>query len=168
MTDIPAGGIGLTSISGNVGKLIEFGQFLNGDGFKKWEHAFTSLGGGLILEAEPGGARIAQASEYSTVYWCNNIAAQFTAEQLQAVADATKKYVGVPYSFLDYDALAAHRLHIPAPGLKQYIANTGHQICSQLADQGYADAGLPLFRDGRWPGYVTPLAIYNLDRSLAK
>jgi hypothetical protein len=57
---------------------------------------------------------------------------------------------------LDYLALVAHRLHIPAPGLRQFIADTGHMICSQLVDEVYRRAGLIMFGDGRWPGYVTP------------
>lgn len=162
----PAGLIGLTHVHGEVGKFIEFGQWMNGDGFRSWEHAFVSLGNGLLIQAEPGGAKVAHVEMYPVIHWCENIAAQYTAEQLLVVADAAKHYIGVPYSFLDYGALAVHRLRIPVPGLKHYVADTGHMICSQLADQAYHDAGLPLFKDGRWPGYVTPLAIYNLDISL--
>jgi hypothetical protein len=178
---LPAvGTIGLTQISGDVGKAIEIGDFLNGQGFRDWEHAFLLGPNGTVLEAEPGGARIANISEYeqATVYWCTSIAAQFTDEKLAAIWDqAVQKYGpdtghksatgGVPYSFLDYGALAAHRLHIPVPGLRGYIADTGHQICSQLCDTAYSDQGCHLFA-GAWPGYVTPLGLWNLDQQIRR
>jgi hypothetical protein len=74
---------------------------------------------------------------------------------------------GVGYSFLDYLALAAHRLRIPAPGLKRRIASSKHLICSQLCDAAYADEGCRLF-SGVWPGYVTPLGLWNLDMQIRK
>ncbi len=60
------------------------------------------------------------------------------------------------YSFLDYLALAAHRYRLPVPGLRTYIKSTGHLICSQLVDACYQAAGVQLFDDHRWNGYVTP------------
>jgi hypothetical protein len=78
----------------------------------------------------------------------------------------TAAHRGVGYSFLDYDAIAAHRLHLPVPGLRAYIGSTGHLICSQLCDQAYADVGAHLYADGRWPGYVTPLDLWNADQAL--
>lgn len=167
--------IGLTPIAGRVGKLIEVGQFLNGNGFAPWEHAFITLGNGLIVEAEPGGARVAHLAEYSDIYWCENIAKLAAPAQLQGIADAAKRYTqagpwgshGVPYSFLDYFALAQHRLHIPGPGLENYIKTTRHMICSQLCDQAYTDMHVNLFA-GRWQGDVTPMDLFDLDVKLAK
>jgi hypothetical protein len=170
----PAGLIGLTSISGDAGKLIKVGQWLNGDGFRDWEHAFMSIGGGLVVEAEPGGARVARVSEYSVIHWCYGLYSLGTPGQHANAAFYARKYTeagpwgphGVPYSFLDYAALAARRLHIPAPGLQAYIASSEHQICSQLADQCDSLAGIHIFTDGRWPGYVDPLSLYNRDLEL--
>lgn len=159
--------IGLTQIGGQTGKLIRFGQWLNGDGFSDWEHAFVTLGNGLLVEAEPGGARVAQVTEYSNIYWCQNIAAMAAPAQLQMIADAAKSYVGVKYSFLDYAALAAHRLHVSDPALRRYIATSRHMICSQLCDQAEADAHVNLFA-GRWEGDVTPGDLYQLDVQLGK
>jgi hypothetical protein len=171
---LPAiGTIGLTRISGDVGKLIRLGQFLNGQGFREWEHSFLLGPDGAILEAEPGGARIGNVSEYKDIYWCTSIAAQYPPETLADIwGDAVQRYGpgtghktstgGVGYSFLDYLAMFVHRLRIPVPGLKRYIASTGHMICSVLDDEEYADEGCNLFA-GTWPGYVTPLGLYNLD-----
>lgn len=156
------GDIGLTQISGVTGRLIRFGQWINGDGFADYEHAFLVLPGDRLLEAEPGGARIRQLTEYDgsdVLYVCPK---RLTEQQRGGICAAADRYVGVPYSFLDYAAIATHRFHLPVPGLRRYVASTRHMICSQLVDQCYQDAGVHLFADGRWPGYVTPMALYTL------
>ena len=164
----PAGTIGLTQVQGDVGKFIEFGQWINGDGFKKWEHAFVLLPGGFILEAEPGGARI-RPFHYSTVYWCNSIynaSPQVKNASPILLTQNAQLLKGTPYSFLDYEAIFLHRLHLDVPGLQGYIASSKHQICSQLADSYYYQLGAHVFTDNRWPGYVTPLALFNRDQQL--
>ncbi|MFI9045925.1 hypothetical protein [Streptomyces sp. NPDC053427] len=156
------GDIGLTQISGVTGQLIRFGQWINKDGFADYEHAFLVLPDDRLLEAEPGGARIGALTRYSganVLYVCPS---GLTERQRTALCEAATAYVGVPYSFLDYFAIAAHRFHLPVPGLRRYVASTRHMICSQLVDQCYQDAGVHLFDDHRWPGYVTPMALYNL------
>ncbi|AJC61021.1 MULTISPECIES: hypothetical protein [Streptomyces] len=156
------GDIGLTQISGVTGRLIRFGQWINGDGFADYEHTFLVLPGERLLEAEPGGARIRPLSEYDgsdVLYVCPE---QLTEQQRERICAAADRYVGVPYSFLDYLAIATHRLHVPVPGLRRYVASSRHMICSQLVDQCYQDADVHLFSDGRWPGYVTPMALYTL------
>lgn len=149
------GDFGLTHIRGTAGAAIRAGQWLNGDGFADYEHAFLVLDRGEIIEAEPGGARIRPLAEYDgtpTVYstWT------LTDAQRATLAAAGRRYEGVPYSALDYAALVAHRLHIPAPGLREYIASAGHMICSQMVDQIHLDASLHMFSDQRWAGFVTP------------
>lgn len=149
------GDIGLTSIVGPVGWGIRLGQYLNGSGFGVYEHAFIVLDDSTLLEAEPGGARIAGLDEYAgrTVEY---VSPELTAEQRYAICAAARDLVNTPYSAADYFAIATHRFHIPVPGLRRYIADSGHMICSQLVDQCYQDAGVRLFDDGRWPGWVTP------------
>lgn len=166
-TTLPQPGmIGLTQISGNVGKLIKLGQWMNGEGFENWEHAFVLLPGNQILEAEPGGARI-RPLHYLDVYWCTNIYKLLpqppNQQQLGIVANQLK---GVPYSFLDYASLAAHRLRIPVPGLQHFIQTSYHEICSQLCDDFYWRLGVEIFTDGRWPGDVTPASLFRRDLEL--
>jgi cell wall-associated NlpC family hydrolase len=153
------GDIGLTQITGDVGRLIRLGQWLNGDGFADWEHCFVSIGNGQIVEAEPGGARIAELTEYDgrNVVWL-----RCPAEHRQAVADAARGLVGTPYSFLDYLALALGRFHIPVPGLRRLIGR--HRICSALADAAAQAGDWTLFDDERDPGDVTPADIWQLIR----
>ena len=109
----------LAQSGGEVGRLIRLGQYLNGEGFAMWEHAFVLLPGNMILEAEPGGAVIVP-QHHSEVYWCTNIYKLLQPPtpdaELMTVAEDLR---GTPYSFLDYFALAAHRLNIPAPFLKK-------------------------------------------------
>jgi hypothetical protein len=153
------GSIGLVEMQGNLGRAIRVGQWLNGDGFADYQHAFVYVGSGEIIEGMPGGALKSPLDKYDpdSVVWltCPD---EFGA----GVAAAARGYEGIPYSFLDYGAIALHRFHVPTPKLKAYIESTGHMICSQLCDQAAKDAGWHLFSDGRWEGYVTPLDIYNL------
>lgn len=157
------GDFGLTQISGNVGRMIRVGQWLNGDGFANFEHAFLYIGNGQIVEAEPGGARLGNVNEYSDIFWSSG-KIPLTDAQRTLIVHAACHQLGVPYSFADYFALAAHRLHIPAPNLRHFIADSGHQICSQQVDYCYQVAGVQLFKDGRWCGDVVPLDLYNLVR----
>ena len=147
--------------AGTTGALIRLGEALNGDGFGDWEHALIYIGGGEIVEAEPGGARrrvrgIESGDLWSTGLW------YLDDETRVNICAAARSFTGTPYGWLDYAALAAHRLHIPAPGLRGFIASTDSMICSQLVDAAYQAAGVQLFSDGRWDGYVTPGALANL------
>lgn len=153
------GYIGLTGISGGVGRGIRFGQWLNGNGWSDYQHAFVHVGEGRIVEAEPGGAIESYLSRYAeeTVRWL-----RCPVDRGPAVAAAARSLLGTPYSFLDYGAIALHRLHIPAPHLKAYITTSRHEICSQLCDDAAMRGGWHLFKDHRWPGYVTPGDLYRL------
>jgi cell wall-associated NlpC family hydrolase len=145
----------LVAISGRVGLLIKVLQWLNGDGWTGFQHAGILLDDGTVLEAEPGGARIAPVSEYdgSDITYSSW---DLTDAQRASVVAVARTQVGVPYSALDYLVLALHRFHIQAPGLRARIATSKRAICSQLCDQIYHAAGLNMFTDGRYPGYVTP------------
>src|ERR1700756_2584594 len=161
-TPLP-GTIGLTPISGDVGKAIEVLQDLNGEGFERWEHAFTLLPGNLILEAEPGGARIVPL-HYTDVYWCHNIRnLMLTPANDRALLDTAEQFKGVGYSALDYGALVLHRFHMDLPGLRTFIADSKHEICSQMCDDFYQRLAVHIFTDDRWNGYVTPASLYRRD-----
>lgn len=138
-----------------IGRLIRIGEWFNGDGFSQYSHAGVLLDDDTILEAEPGGARIRPMTEYPAdlLVWSTW---DLTPGQRASIVGAARGLLGVPYSFADYAALAVRRLHLPFPGLRRYIASSGHMICSQLTDEVYRRAGLHMFRDNRWPGDVTP------------
>jgi hypothetical protein len=164
------GDIGLTQIADWGGRVIRLGQWLNGEGIADYQHAFVYIGqarslnpdADMIVEAMPQGARqIRNWHDPARTRWlvCPD-------EYRSAVVASALGFIGVGYSFADYAALAAHRLHIPAPHLERYIRDSGHMICSQLADRAAAEGGWHLFKDGRWDGYVTPLSLNALWLSL--
>lgn len=188
------GTIGLTQIRGQVGLLIRIGQWLvaklstrkaakvlrasgllrtlpdktwNDVDWADYQHAFIYLGNGKVIEAEPGGARIADVTEYADIYWCEAIAGQYTTAELAEIAAYAATLKGTPYSFLDYFVIAGHALHLPNSLLKLYVTRTHHLICSVLDVVAYDHLGWPLFKDGRWAGYVDPLDLYLLDKGLA-
>jgi hypothetical protein len=162
------GDIGLVTMGGMPGRLIRIGQWLNGDKFANFEHAFVYLGHNTIIEAEPGGAKVTGLHyAESSIHWCSGIAKLWTDEKRSHVLPAARRYSGVPYSAADYFAIAAHTLHIPGNRLlKNYVASTKHMICSQLADQVAQDCGVQIFDDGEWPGYVSPGGLYVRDLEL--
>jgi hypothetical protein len=168
-TLVQPGDFAVVHVTGSTGKLIHLGEILNGDGFADYEHAIMYVGGAqdLIIEAEPGGARVLPCHyDAASVLWSSDSPLlALTDGQREMTATLADKYKGTPYSALDYFALAAHRLHIWAPGLKGRIASSGHMICSQLVDQLRLDMNNHLFIDGRWPGYVTPADLANLISS---
>jgi uncharacterized protein YycO len=147
-------------MSGVAGRLIRFGQWINGDGFKDYEHAFVYLGNAHIIEAEPGGARVADVTEYgpSNVLWSSGKVILSDAQR-SAVVEAAKSFVGVPYSFLDYLLIALKRFHITVPILNRRVIGSKHMICSQLVAEVYKSAGVDLLSI---PTYeVTPADLAN-------
>ena len=148
------GDFACVSMGGEAGRLVALGERLNGDAFTQYQHAFVYMGASKIVEAEPGGAQERPLQGYGSIVWSTG-KIPLTAAQRGKIVAAAAGYIGTDYSFLDYFALAARRLHIPVPGLRRYIASTGHMICSQLVSRCYLDAGVPLF-PGEWTGYNTP------------
>lgn len=162
------GDFAIIPISGPVGTLISAGEWLDGDGFANYDHAEIFLGvingTAVTMGAYPGGARLVALppppQQQGWLWSSGHIA--LTDNQRTAIVANALGCKGVPYSSLDYFAIAAHRLHIPAPWLKTYISSTHHLICSQLVDLCYDNAGVHLFTDKRWPGYVTPADLAHL------
>ena len=152
------GDIGLTNVLGPVGWGIRLGERLDGatGNTSRYEHAFLVLQAGMLIEAQPGGAVVRPLSDYAGRDVLYVSPDGLTDGQRPAICAAGLRYVGVGYSAVEYFALAAHRFHLPIPGLRRYVASSRRMICSQLVDQAFQDAGVHLFRDGRWPGFVTP------------
>jgi hypothetical protein len=146
--------------TGNEG--IEFGERLverltgGPKALHRWTHAGVATrwrdGKLHIVEATPNGA------VETPWHWEGRPHAWSTGTGLsvRGMAEAAHGYIGTPYSFADYAAIGLHALHVPAPGLKSYIASTHSMICSQLVDQCAQDCGVHLFDDRRWPGYIPP------------
>lgn len=151
------GDFAVLPISGPVGKLIALGERLNGDAFTQYQHAVVYVGNGQTMGAYPGGAHIRPLPAQENGWLWSHV--NLTEAERAAIVNSALACQGIRYSALDYFALAAHRLEIPAPGLRDYIEDTRHLICSQLVDFCYMSAGVHLFNDNRWPGYVTPASL---------
>ncbi len=112
----------------------------------RWENDIL-----YIVEAQPHGAVEVPWHYGAHPYkWSTGI-----VDTPFAAGEASRKYIGVGYSFLDYEAIALHYMHIPIPHVEHYINDTGHMICSQLVNQAETDAGKN-FWPGEWVGYAMP------------
>jgi cell wall-associated NlpC family hydrolase len=154
------GDIGLTRIGGLTGVLVGLGQFIMRDA-SRYTHVFVVLNDNELIEAMPGGAIISPLEKYAgTTKYGSPVAAyldiKLTDQQRASIVENARQLEGVPYSFLDYVALALERLGIKWKWLENYVTSTKHMICSQLADEAYKRAGVHLFEDGRLPQKVTP------------
>ncbi len=173
VTGVQVPGIGdfcCTSISGVTGKLVSIGEWLDGDGFTDYDHTEIYVGMpdadspyGYTFGAYPGGAgyRTATPDLLAKALWSTG-KIPLTDIQRTEIVNSCADAKGTPYSALDYFALVAHSLDLPVPYLKKYISDSGHMICSQLVDFVYMSAGVHLFKDGRWPGYVVPADLAKL------
>lgn len=151
------GDFGVTSIKGSVGFLISLGEWANGSRFSHWDHAFVYVGEGLLVEAEPEGARLAGLDQYAgrPIAWSTGKVG-LTDEQRVSVVAAARSFIGVPYGIRDYIALFLWHFHLRLPWARRVMASRTSMICSELCDFAYQAAGVQLFADGREPGDVTP------------
>jgi cell wall-associated NlpC family hydrolase len=145
------GDFGVVRTGGTAAKLIRFGTR------STVNHAFVYIGGGCIVEAQPGGAVVSSADKYPLAVWAGR-------EQPQAAHHA-RQLVGTPYGWLDIAALSLACAGIgdePNNPIAQIVERDNRLICSQLVDRAYLLAGVHLFDDGRLSGQVTPGDLLDL------
>jgi cell wall-associated NlpC family hydrolase len=160
------GDFALTRIPGAVGFGIKVGQWLNGDGAPV-EHALVYVGNGMVVQAMPGGAEMIRLEDApGAVVWSTG-KIPLNDWQGGVIAWRAVQLVGTPYSFADYGSLALARFHVRPSWVRDFVADTGHMICSQLVDECYLRAGVHLFDDGRIPGDVTPGDLWRLVHGVA-
>ncbi|MFJ6636599.1 hypothetical protein ACIQMR_35325 [Streptomyces sp. NPDC091376] len=160
VTPLP-GDFALTKIRGITGAFVSAGQALVGDAAPV-QHAFVYVGDGQIVQAMPGGAELIRLEDASEpVVWSTGLVPLQTWQRLRIV-DAARELVGTPYSFLDYVSIGLAHFRVRPTWVRDFIADTGHMICSQLVDEVYLRAGVHLFDDGRLPGDVTPGDLWKL------
>lgn len=189
-SDLPVpqpGDVGLTWITGWTGFWVSLGQWIAGDGGKwPWTrirqakrllrlaggkkvkyprgfptHAFTVLPDKRIFEAQPGGAVISYMTRYAgkPILFARM---PLTDEQRAQVVPTVMKYLGTPYSFLDYVYLALWRVGIRPARLRDAVQSSGHMICSQAVDKVQEELGNNLFTDARLNQDVTPGDLFAL------
>ncbi|MFD4234276.1 hypothetical protein [Streptomyces sp. NPDC058542] len=161
MTTPLPGDFALTRISGITGRLVVAGQALVGDAAPV-QHAFVYVGNGMVVQAMPGGAELIPIEEASPVVQWSTGHFALTEDQCDAMVVEAVALVGTPYSFLDYASIALAHYRIRPAWVRDFVADTGHMICSQLVDEVYLRAGVHLFDDGRLPGDVTPGDLWKL------
>lgn len=164
------GTMGLAVIGGKIGKAIKWGQDFVERYDYTYTHAFMVIDSNKVIEAEPGGAEVNDLAKYldrpdvlfndapvqlflkerggSGLGWEDYIRARIVRE--------ARRLQGIPYSYLDYLALAAERFDIKIPLVERRVKREDRMICSQLVDYVYFRAGIHLFDDGRLPQDVTP------------
>jgi len=153
-TPLP-GDFALARVHGLTGAFIRSGQRLIGDGAPV-QHAYVYAGGGFVVQAMPGGAELIPLEDAAEpVVWSTG-KIPVTDEQRMRICYEARELVGTPYSFLDYASIALAYYRIRPRWVRDYVASTGHMICSQLVDEVYRRSGVDLFPDGRIPGDVTP------------
>ncbi|MEU0860639.1 hypothetical protein ABZ352_35530 [Streptomyces griseofuscus] len=155
------GDFALTKITGFTGALINAGQYLVGDG-SPVQHAYVYVGDGQIVQAMPGGAECIPLEEASEpVIWSTG-RIPLTDWDRQGIVFAARCLVGTPYGFLDYASIALAHYHVRPRWVRDFVADSGHLICSQLVDEAYRRAEVQLFPDHRLPGDVTPGDLWKL------
>lgn len=194
LSDLQPGDLMFTTIDGIAGKAIAVAEKIN-DADVTWADAlavqhvavvvessnstFPEVGpiwSPRIVQAMPHGAEEIQIGEdhwTSKHIYVRPAYGQSTHTspaglpgQALDVAYAARRYIGTPYSFADYAAIAGLHLGIRNGPIRRYVTTSKHMICSQLADQAMCDAGFHVFNDGRLPQDVTPAALYRKLLSL--
>jgi hypothetical protein len=169
------GDICCVSMGGAGGAVIGALERLTGSGaMSEYQHVYGYIGGMRIVEAMPGGARVRHLADTSAfeppgvrTLWSTGVIALADAERsriCKAAVAATVAGPGHPdgpvgYSWLDYAAVGAAKLHIPAPHLRAFVKSAHRAQCAQLWDSFWLAAGVHLFSDGRWEGQVDPADI---------
>lgn len=162
----------LTTIDGWTGRWVSAAQaFVRGG--NEFTHAGLILDHDEFLEAEPGGAQINPIKKLASYtlhhrvllcdapmrMWAKNNDALMISEGVKRHELVTKaRYMkDIPYSFLDYGALAMTEFKVPGWQLvRDRVESSEHLICSALVDRAFMWADIHLFNDGRLPGDVTP------------
>jgi hypothetical protein len=153
-------------VSGPVGIGITVGQWLDGDRWQFYDHTEIYVGradaagpyGYTVATYPNGGGKRALPCppvKLPGSLWSSGLF-DLTGTQRADIVEWALEYQDTRYSFLDYGALVLHGLGLSDPALQRYIQSTRHMICSQCVDAAYTAAGVALFDDGRWPGYVKP------------
>lgn len=136
---------------------------------QRYEHAEVYLGDGLTASAYANRRGIRPLScppeQVQGALWSSGLI-ELTAEQRDAIVQWCYDHPNVQYGALDYVALTAHTLGLDTRWLQNRIKSDKSYICSQYTDAAYLAAGVHLFSDGRFEGFVTPLSLALMLESL--
>lgn len=151
-----------------IGLLLWLAQFADGSEPEddQYHHVIMYIGDNEIVEAEPGGARKASLDEYnpSDLEWSTGLI-DLTPAQRSTICAYAESFVGTPYGWKVYLALAAFRFHIRPSWVINTLSSNSEMICSQLADECYRMAGYRMFPKDL-PGSTTPAKLAMFLRQL--
>lgn len=127
----------------------------------KVNHAVVYVGGGRVIEAQPGGARLTPAADIPNLIWSH---VRLTWAQRSRITFQALLLEGTPYSFLDIAVLAYVEIFGKATPTwaRRRLAREDRLTCAQLVDLCYHRAGVDLFTDGRPTFEVTPADLYGV------
>jgi hypothetical protein len=157
-----AGDFAVVDTGTRASRPVRLAKWLSRGGFMMFDHAVicsrVSRGTIYVVEAMPSGAKenVWRYDDHDHL-WSTGLVKTSTKAGKAALV-----YVGRPYSWLDYAAIAMHASHLWVPGLRHYLRSTRHLIGSQLVDRAQRDAGVHLFTDRRRAGYVRPSDLAEL------
>jgi hypothetical protein len=122
----------------------------------------------MVGQAMPHGYEVVELGAHRWTSDYTFIRPRYTPGQATEVAVRALEmsYRKIPYGFLDYAAIPAHRLHLPIPDLDGYITavdDAGYPLrvqCAQAVDAQLTMAGFHPYDDGRLPGDVYPSGLY--------
>jgi hypothetical protein len=124
---------------------------------RSWaNHVFIAIGDGRIVEAEPGGVRIRDASEYAGCRIEYNDVEPMTADQRAAVAGFAENLIGEAYDWTadGIDGLVALGIRWRILGLIPKARRS--VMCSELAARAGRSAGLDWLCGQTIAAQVTP------------
>jgi hypothetical protein len=148
------GSIGVVATGGIIGWGIRLLTF------SRYNHAFIVGPAGLLVEAQPGGARLGHVSMYPTAkYNTHTVIPDETRlaiwETALAFAQA-RNGKGIGYGWLDDLALGLRFFGVWSKWIANRIARQDRLQCAQLCDLAYSLNGIHLFDDRRLPLAVDP------------
>jgi hypothetical protein len=153
-TPPPVGSIGVVATGGIIGWGIRLLTF------SRYNHAFIVGPAGLLVEAQPGGARIGHISMYPKAkYNTNTVIPDETRLAIWETAlgfAQAKNGKGIGYGWLDDLALGLRFFGFWSDWIAGRIARQDRLQCAQLCDLAYSRNGVHLFDDGRLPLAVDP------------
>lgn len=153
-TPPPVGSIGVVGTRSIVGWGIRLLTF------SRYNHAFIVGPGGILVEAQPGGARLGHISMYPTARYNSDVVIPDSTrlaiwETALGFAQANNGK-GIGYNWLDDIALGLRFFGFWSDWIAERISRTDRLQCAQLCDLAYSRNGIHLFHDGRLPLAVDP------------
>lgn len=124
---------------------------------RSWaNHAFVVIDGGRIVEAEPGGVRIRDVSEYDRCRIEYNDVEPMTADQRAMAAGFANNLIGEAYNWTadGINGLVALGIRWRILGRIPHVRRS--VMCSELVAQAGREAGLDWLCGQNDPGQVTP------------